>query len=166
MYSKVLIGRQADVLPHSPIRHAVVATYRDDHDLSAELASFWRLEAIDSSCFGKSNTPPLTPTFDPSLHRLDRGELFPLSSPTWEKRIAVNLTAEMEMLRADKVATLPEIRRILAVRGYRELRQRIEANIDGKFGTSALGMMAHAMRNFTLDNPALSAATLQNATIR
>jgi hypothetical protein len=42
-------------------------------------------------------------------------------SSRWDKRIATDLVAEMENLLADKITTLPEIRHILAVRGYQEL---------------------------------------------
>ena len=40
----------------------------------------------------------------------------------------------MERHLAEKISTIPEMRRFLAVKGYRELRQRIEDDIAGKSG--------------------------------
>jgi Tetracyclin repressor-like, C-terminal domain len=59
---------------------------------------------------------------------------------------------------------LPEMRRILAVKGYQGLRRRIEGDVDGKSGVAALRAMAHSMRNFALEHPGLSAATFRSAT--
>jgi hypothetical protein len=39
---------------------------------------------------------------------------------------------------AEKISTIPEMRRFLAVKGYRELREAIERDIAGKSGTEAL----------------------------
>ena len=48
--------------------------------------------------------------------RFGADEFLSLSGSSWDKRIAVDLIAEMEMHLADKVTTLPEVRRILADR--------------------------------------------------
>jgi len=91
-------------------------------------------------------------------------DLFLLSTSSWDKRIAADLIAEMEVHLADRVTTLPGMRRILAVKGYVGLRRRIENDIKGKSGPAALRAMAEAMRNYALEHPGLSAATFRSAT--
>jgi hypothetical protein len=53
----------------------------------------------------------------------------------------------------------------LAVKGYRELHQRIEQGIEGKNGSGALRAMAYAMRNYSLERPGLSAATFRDPAV-
>jgi hypothetical protein len=84
-------------------------------------------------------------------------------SSRWDKRITTDLVAEMENLLGEKIATLPQMRNILAVKGYRGLGRRIASDVDGKTGPDALRAMADAMRNFALEHPGLSAATFRNA---
>jgi hypothetical protein len=91
-------------------------------------------------------------------------ELLSVPASSWDKRIAVDLIAEMEIHLADRVATLPEMRRILAVKGYQGLRRRIEGDVKDKIGVAALRAMAHSMRDFALQHPGLSAATFRSAT--
>jgi hypothetical protein len=91
-------------------------------------------------------------------------ELLSLSPSSWDKRIAADLVAELEIQFADKVTTLPEMRRILAVKGYQGLRRRIEGDVKDKSGVAALRAMAHSMRDFALEHPGLSAATFRNST--
>ena len=85
-----------------------------------------------------------------------------LSNPSWDRKIAADLIAEMEVHLADKVSTLPEMRRILAVKGYQALRKRIEAEIAGKNGQDAFRAMVLSMRSFALERPGLSAATFRS----
>lgn len=80
---------------------------------------------------------------------------------SWDKKIAADLTAEMERHLSDKISTIPEMRRILAVRGYRELREAVEREIAGKTGAEALRAMMLAMRRYALERPGLSAATFR-----
>lgn len=87
--------------------------------------------------------------------------LIPASS--WDRRIATDLIAEMEVHLGDKVSTLPEMRRILAVKGYQGLRRLIENDIEGKRGLDALRRMALAMRSYALERPGLTAATFRTA---
>jgi hypothetical protein len=103
-------------------------------------------------------------------HGLDSASPSPFSvdevlsySSRWDKRIANDLVAEMEFLFAEKITTLPQMRNILAVKGYRGLGRRITNDIEGKIGPDALHAMADAMRNFALEHPGLSAATFRNA---
>jgi Tetracyclin repressor-like, C-terminal domain len=91
-------------------------------------------------------------------------ELLSLPTSSWDKRIATDLIAEMEIHLSDKVATLPEMRRILAVKGYVGLQRRIESEIKGMSGAAAVRAMADAMRNYALDHPGLSAATFRTST--
>jgi WHG domain-containing protein len=84
-------------------------------------------------------------------------------SSRWDKRIAIDLVGEMESLFGEKITTLPQMRNILAVKGYRGLARRIARDVEGKIGPDALHAMADAMRNFALEHPGLSAATFRNA---
>lgn len=79
----------------------------------------------------------------------------------WDKRIAADLTRELEQHFSEKVATIPEMRRILAVKGYRELREAVEHAIAGQTGADAMRAMMLAMRRYALDRPGLSAATFR-----
>ena len=86
-----------------------------------------------------------------------------LNQPTrWDQLIAADLSTEIEALLAEKASTIPEMRRFLAIKGYRELRGRIEAAVEGKPGEAALRAMALAMRAYAHDRPGLSAATFRN----
>jgi len=83
-------------------------------------------------------------------------------SSRWDNKIAADLVAEMEALFADKPTTLPEMRHILAVKGYQGLRLRIEVDVKDQCGPNAVRALANAMRNFALEHPGLSAATFRN----
>ena len=89
-------------------------------------------------------------------------EILQLPATGWDTRIAADLKDEMEHHLAEKVATIPEMRRFLAVKGYRELRQLIESNIAGKTGADALRAAMISMRRYALDRPGMSAATFRN----
>jgi hypothetical protein len=106
---------------------------------------------------------PLTAAPEVSARHIGIDEILSYSS-RWDKRIAADLVAEMEILSADKLTTLPEVRHILAVKGYQELRRKIESQIDGKSGPAALRAMADAMRNYALERPGLSSATFRGGT--
>jgi hypothetical protein len=90
-------------------------------------------------------------------------EVLLLPTSSWDKRIATDLIAEIEVHLGDRISTLPEMRRILAVKGYQGLRRRIENDIEGKRGLDALRTMAFAMRSFALERPGLTAATFRTA---
>ncbi len=80
----------------------------------------------------------------------------------WDKRIATDLARELEGHLGEKAETVPEMRRLLAVKGYRELRLRIEKDTVGLRGDEAIRVMAVAMRAFAHERPGLSAATFRN----
>ena len=86
-----------------------------------------------------------------------------LGQPTRrDQLIAADLSAEIQALLAEKVDTIPEMRRFLAIKGYRELHQRLEVAVEGKSGEQALRAVAFAMRAYAHDRPGLSAATFRN----
>jgi hypothetical protein len=80
----------------------------------------------------------------------------------WDKRIAADLANELEGLLHEKAATIPEIRRLLAVKGYREMRLRIQKDTLGFCGDDAIWAMAVSMRAFAHERPGLSAATFRS----
>ena len=94
--------------------------------------------------------------------RFNVDSILSLPNSSWDRKIAADLIAEMEVHLADKVSTLPEMRRILAVKGYQALRKRIEAEIAGKNGQDAFRAMVLSMRSFALERPGLSAATFRS----
>jgi WHG domain-containing protein len=89
-----------------------------------------------------------------------------LGQPTrWDQLIAADLSTEIEALLAEKVDTIPEMRRFLAIKGYRELHHRLAAAVDGKTGEEALRAVAFTMRAFARDRPGLSAATFRTPVV-
>jgi hypothetical protein len=90
-------------------------------------------------------------------------ELLSVEATRWDRRIALDLAAEIESQLADKADTIPEMRRLLAVKGYRDLRARLEREIGNATGDEAVRAMASAMRAFAHERPGLSAATFRNA---
>jgi hypothetical protein len=81
----------------------------------------------------------------------------------WDLRIAADLATDLESYLSERVTTLPEVRRLLAVKGYRELRARLELEIGNTTGNDAIRTMALAMRAFAHDRPGLSAATFRTS---
>jgi hypothetical protein len=75
-----------------------------------------------------------------------------------ERTLARVLAKEIETGTAEQHDGLAEMRRFLAVKGYRELLPRLEAARQGKHAETALIAVAQAMRRYALEQPALSAA--------
>ena len=92
-------------------------------------------------------------------------DILELPASGWDKRIAADLTVEMERHLAEKISTIPEMRRFLAVKGFRELRQMIERDAAGKRGADALRAAMMSMRHYALERPGMSAATFRNPEI-
>lgn len=90
-------------------------------------------------------------------------ELLATEVTRWDRRIATDLKAELEGQLAEKVDTMPEVRRLLAVKGYRELRARLQVEIGDATGNAAVRALAIGMRAFAHERPGLSAATFRNA---
>jgi hypothetical protein len=89
-------------------------------------------------------------------------EILSTDTNRWDLRIAADLAAELECQLAEKAGTIPEIRRLLAVKGYRELRARLQLEIGNATGNDAVRAMALAMRAFAHERPGLSVATFRN----
>ncbi len=82
-------------------------------------------------------------------------------SNSWERRLANDLAAEMETYTGEKRETIEEMRLFLAVKGYRELFQRLQEAREGRSGLEALRAVACAMRDYALERPGLSAAAFR-----
>jgi hypothetical protein len=93
---------------------------------------------------------------------LKLADILELPKSGWDKRIAADLTMEMEHHLAEKISTIPEMRRFLAIKGYRELRQLIQRDTAGKSGADALRAAMMSMRRYALDRPGMSAATFRS----
>jgi hypothetical protein len=88
------------------------------------------------------------------------------NQPTrWDQLIAADLSTEIRALLTEKVDTIPEMRRFLAIKGYRDLHQSLKAAADGRTGEEALRAVAFAMRAYAHDRPGLSAATCRNPAV-
>jgi Tetracyclin repressor-like, C-terminal domain len=98
-----------------------------------------------------------------SIRNFSVEEILSEDANRWDRRIAADLAAELECQVAEKIGTIPEIRRHLAVKGYRELRARLELDIGNASGNEAIRAMALAMRAFAHERPGLSAATFRNS---
>jgi hypothetical protein len=81
-------------------------------------------------------------------------DLLSLPASTWDKRISADLIAEMEIHLADKVTTIPQMRRILAVKGY--LGVFAEVALEGEPAQQALRMLRSLIRGFVLNEMAAS----------
>jgi Tetracyclin repressor-like, C-terminal domain len=99
-----------------------------------------------------------------SCPNFDIDELLTTPAYSWHKKMAADITSEIETHFVE-IGTIPEMRRFLAVKGYRELHQRIEREIEGKSGSDAIRPMAYAIRNYSLERPGLSAATFRDPVI-
>ncbi|MEA2942294.1 MAG: hypothetical protein QOD09_2823 [Bradyrhizobium sp.] len=86
-----------------------------------------------------------------------------LSTP-WERKLANDLVAELERYSGEKRSSVEEMRRLLAVKGYRDLLSRVQAACENKHSFEALRAAAHTMRFYALERPAMSAATFRTPT--
>jgi hypothetical protein len=86
-----------------------------------------------------------------------------LSTP-WERKLANDLVAELERYSGEKRSSVEEMRRLLAVKGYRDLLGRVQAACENKRSFEALKAAAPAMRLYALERPAMSAATFRTPT--
>jgi hypothetical protein len=85
-------------------------------------------------------------------------------SISWDRQLAKDLAAEIEACTGERRDTVEEMRRFLALKGYRELLQRLRSAREGKTSEEALKAVAHAFRSYALERPALSAAAFRTAT--
>ncbi|MGZ5899499.1 MAG: TetR-like C-terminal domain-containing protein [Reyranella sp.] len=84
-------------------------------------------------------------------------------SSSWDRKLAKDLAAEIEACTGDRRETVEEMRRFLALKGYRELLGRLGEARAGKTGEEALKAVAHAIRRYAIERPALSAAAFRTA---
>jgi hypothetical protein len=84
-------------------------------------------------------------------------------SNSWDRKLAKDLAAEIEAGTGEKQDTVEEMRRFLALKGYRELLQRLRSAREGRSSAEALMAVARAMRAYALERPALSAAAFRVA---
>jgi hypothetical protein len=99
-----------------------------------------------------------------SIKNFSVEEILSEDATRWDLRIASDLVAELECQLAEKASTIPEIRRFLAVKGYRELRARLQLEIGNATGNEAIRAMALGMRAFAHERPGLSAAAFRTPT--
>jgi hypothetical protein len=62
--------------------------------------------------------PPHTNPAEVFAGKFDVDAILSVPASSWDQRISRDLIAEMEIHLSDKTTTLPEMRRILAVKGY------------------------------------------------
>jgi len=86
-----------------------------------------------------------------SSPRRDGGSLHPNTSTvdqilsiSWDRQLAKDLAAEIEACTGERRDTVEEMRRFLALKGYRELLQRLLSAREGKTSEEALKAVAHA----------------------
>jgi hypothetical protein len=82
---------------------------------------------------------------------------------SWDRKLAKDLAEEIGFCTGDKLGTVHEMRRFLALKGYRELLGRLREAREGKNAEDSLAAVTHAMRRYALDRPALSAAAFRTA---
>jgi hypothetical protein len=83
-------------------------------------------------------------------------------APRWDKLIAADLIREVEQDISERVETISEMRLFLAIKGYRQLHERLTVETHAKTGVAALKAMAAASRSYAKERPGLSAATFRS----
>jgi hypothetical protein len=79
----------------------------------------------------------------------------------WNKRLADDIAAELELASGEPRTSIPEIRRFFAIKSCRNLLGRLESVRSGKSSFSALRAVAGEMRRFAVEPPGLAAATFR-----
>ena len=79
----------------------------------------------------------------------------------WDRRLADDIAAELELASGEPRTSIPEIRRFFAIKSCRDLLGRLESARDGKSSFSALRAVAGEMRRFAVEPPGLAAATFR-----
>jgi hypothetical protein len=77
---------------------------------------------------------------------------------SWDRKLADDLAIELEYFSGERRNTIEEVRRFLALKGYRELLARLKEAREDKQSWGALKAVAVAMRAYALQRPGLSAA--------
>lgn len=79
---------------------------------------------------------------------------------SWDRRLADEMIAELRTMSGEQART-KEMRRFLALKAYRGLLERLRTARFGKMSWEALRAVAHAMRAYALERPALSASAMR-----
>ena len=82
-------------------------------------------------------------------------------STSWDRKIARDLLAELEACTGERRSSTEEMRRFLACKAYRELLERLQLAGAGKRSHEAVRAVAHAMRDYALERPALAASAFR-----
>lgn len=69
---------------------------------------------------------------------------------SWDRKPARDLASEIDACTGERRKTVEEIRRFLALKGYRELLHRLRAAREGRSAEEALAAVALAMRRYAL----------------
>ena len=89
------------------------------------------------------------------------GSIDEILASNWDKRLAHDIAAELELASGEPRTSIPEIRRFFAIRSCRNLLGRLESARNGKSSFSALRAVATEMRRFAVEHPALAATTFR-----
>ncbi len=81
----------------------------------------------------------------------------------WDRLITDELSREISRIAGEKVGEIPEIRRFLAVKGFRDLRDFLKHRIENKPGQEGLRAAITGMRIFAHERPGISAAAFRSA---
>ena len=101
----------------------------------------------------------------PPQSRIDPYQVLRNDPGHWDRQIAADLAAEIKAIAGDRSSDIPEIRRFLAVKGYRDLKAHLLEAVDTKTGASALEAAIYAMRSFAHMRPGISAATFRTTAL-
>ena len=88
-----------------------------------------------------------------------------IPSTPWKVKLASDIAAEFERCSGERRASLEEMRCFLAVKGYRDLLERLRPACAGLAGYAALKAAAREMRVYAIERPAISAATFRTPMI-
>lgn len=96
-------------------------------------------------------------------HRLlvDADSLLRSDPGHWDRLIAADLAAEIKEITGDKSFDIPEMRRFLAAKGYRDLKAHLVEAVGTKTGAGAIRAAIIGMRTFAHMRPGISAATFR-----
>lgn len=84
-----------------------------------------------------------------------------LHSASWQAKFTHDFVTELEAYTGEKWSCIEEMRRFLALKGCRELLERLQEARRSKTSYNALKSVAHALRQYALDRPTLCAATFR-----
>lgn len=84
-------------------------------------------------------------------------------STSWDRKVAEEVVAELAAFSGER-HLIREMRRFLAIKAYRGLFERLQFARQHKVGVEALRSVAHSMREYALERPALAACAFRAPT--